>query len=132
MLHKSPSRADQDYCEEQETTLEHKLLWKMISYHPYFQHKLSHLSKDLEKMGDVVQDGPGLLMYTVCSNFSVVYLPKAPFILDKINISILWRNIVLKVADLKPHPVEEQTQTLQEDQCRHYPMDTEDLGMAKM
>ena len=82
MLYKGPSRADQDYCEEQKTTLKHKLLWKIVSCCLEFEQKLRHLSKDLEKMGDVVQDGPGLLMYAICSNFSVVHLTRASCILN--------------------------------------------------
>ena len=88
MLHKSPSRANQDYCEEQKTTLEHELRWAVVScLYLDFQQKLRCLSKDLEKMGDVVQDGPGLLVNAIGSNFSVVHLPKALLKLDKLWIS---------------------------------------------
>ena len=65
MLHKSPPRADQDYCEEQESTLQ-VCLRQIIHQRHGFEH--------LQKMSDIVQDCPRLFVYAIGSNLGVVDL----------------------------------------------------------
>ena len=65
MLHESPPRADQDYCEKEESTLQ------VCSRHIIRQrHGFDHL----QKMSDIVQDCPRLFVYTIGSNLGVVDL----------------------------------------------------------
>ena len=65
MLHKSPPRADQDYCEKEESTL-----WVCLRHIIHQRHGFDHL----QKMSDIVQDCPRLLVYTIGSNLGVVDL----------------------------------------------------------
>ena len=65
MLHKSPPRTDQDYCEEEESTL--KVCLRHIIHQ---RHGLDHL----QKMSDIVQDCPRLFVYAIGSNLGVVDL----------------------------------------------------------
>ena len=65
MLHKSPPRTDQDYCEEEEPTLK-ECLRHIIHQRHGFDH--------LQKMSDIVQDCPRLFVYAIGSNLGVVDL----------------------------------------------------------